>query len=656
MLSVYFILSDKGTMWVLPLVFISNILVLSIYLHYKRITQRLLSSIKKNEQRVKYAIEATKDGFWDWNLKTNEVYYSPRWKEILGYKDDEISNEFQSWENLIHPDDIEKAKEDILINHQVQGILYENKHRLQHKDGHWVLVLNRGQTIFDDDGNAMHMTGFHTDVTEQERVEEELLTSKQQFEHFMENIPGMVSIRDNSMGIIYANSALTDFTGLENIIGKRGHELISKKAFEQGSALAAESKDKGNAEAIIKYTDSKNKDYVFRVMMFEIGKEENSQTGTMYFDITDQYKNQHEIAKFKQILESSPVSIVITDVDGNIEYVNPYFCNLSGYSLEDVIGHNPRIQKSKYHTDEDYKNLWDKVSHNKVWSGTFKNIKKNGDEYWESAIIAPVMSETGKIINYIGIKQEITEQVHLREELADKEEIIIAQSRHAAMGEMIGMIAHQWRQPISVIAMGANNLLIDIDLNEVSQENIIEESQSIIKQTEYLSKTIDDFRNFFRPDKEVEEVTVEEIVYESKKVIGKSLEHKQILLSINNDTSYRVKTYSRELLQVFINLFKNAGEVLYDNRETGRKIDVNITNDEEYVIVRVCDNGGGIDNAIINKIFNPYFSTKDKKTGTGLGLYMSKTIIEKHLKGKIEVSNTEDGACFEISIPIKWKK
>lgn len=250
---------------------------------------------------------------------------------------------------------------------------------------------------------------------------------------------------------------------------------------------------------------------------------------------------------------------------------------------------------------------------------------------------------------------DLTHIKELEAEADQQEEIMIAQSRHAVMGEMISMIAHQWRQPITVISMGANNMLADIELKMVSEEALQEQAQSILRQTRYLSKTIDDFRNFFRPEKTIEEVTVEEVMAEAEKIIGKSLENNLIAFSVKHRNGYKVKTYSRELLQVCINLLKNAKEALMEHRAEDRKIDVVIGDNAENVIMTICDNGGGIDNAIIAKIFDPYFTTKDEKNGTGLGLYMSKTIVEKHLHGTISVENSSEGACFEIAIPLVWK-
>jgi PAS domain S-box-containing protein len=614
-----------------------------------------VTQIEKLSEQLELAISGTNDGLWDWDLLTNEIYFSAQWKKMLGYEADELENKLETWLALVHPDDKEAAMKDYTANMNGETPFYENVHRLHHKDGSWVWILDRGQTKFDEHNKAVRMVGFHTDITRQKELESQLRSSQELFERFMENIPANVAIKDSDNQIIYANEKAAHFFHKESLLGLNGFDLLAQEYAQQMQELNEQAMHEGAAEDVFEIEYEKRA-YIFRVMTFAIGEDVNNiQTGSMYFDITEQYKNQHEIAKFKQIIQKSPVSIVITDVDGNIEYVNPWFTQVTGYTLEEAIGENPRILKSDYHDQEDYVELWDNIVHDKVWNGVFKNIKKDGDEYWESAIIAPIHNEEGVITHFIGIKQEITEEIYLREALKDQEELMIAQSRHAAMGEMISMIAHQWRQPISVIAMGANNILVDIELDEFKIESLKEQLESMLSQTEYLSQTIDDFRNFFRPNKDREEINVEDILNEAQKIIGKSLENNDISLNIHCENTFSVKTYSRELLQVFINLIKNAKEAIVEKRNEGGLIDVLVRGDDTNVVVMFCDNGGGVDAKNLDKIFDPYFSTKDEKTGTGLGLYMSKIIIEKHIHGSIEVSNAKEGACFKVSIPIVYK-
>ncbi len=360
---------------------------------------------------------------------------------------------------------------------------------------------------------------------------------------------------------------------------------------------------------------------------------------------------QQKLKKFQTVIEQSPVSVIITDLLGNIEYVNPQFMNVTGYSYDEVLGKNPSMLSSKEISKDEYKAMWDKVTKGQVWKGAFKNLKKSGEAYWESAIIAPLKNNDNKIVNYIGIKQDISEKIAMEGLLKDQEELMIAQSRHAAMGEMISMIAHQWRQPITVITMGANNILVDVELGTISEETLRLEANSIIEQAQHLSKTIDDFRDFFRPNKGKEETRVQDVFAEAVKIVGKSLENDSIALSIKENETGGITTYSRELLQVFLNLLKNSKEALVEHTQEDRHIDVVIDSDEDKITTTICDNGGGIADKTIEKIFEPYFSTKNEKTGTGLGLYMSKTIVEKHLHGSISVTSKDGTTCFTVVVP-----
>jgi len=223
------------------------------------------------------------------------------------------------------------------------------------------------------------------------------------------------------------------------------------------------------------------------------------------------------------------------------------------------------------------------------------------------------------------------------------------------MGEMISMIAHQWRQPISVIAMDANNILADIELEILEEESLKSNAIDILAQTQELSKTIDDFRNFFKSEKIAEEVFAKDIVSDALGVIEKSLENNNIKVVWESTEEIKIKTYSRELMQVIINIIKNAKEALLEHKVKDGTISISIQNEKEKLILKIFDNGGGIKEEIIDQIFNPYFTTKGEKNGTGLGLYMSKTIIEKHLEGSLKVSNVNEGACFEIQLPLTIK-
>ncbi len=235
------------------------------------------------------------------------------------------------------------------------------------------------------------------------------------------------------------------------------------------------------------------------------------------------------------------------------------------------------------------------------------------------------------------IKEEITKN-------RDKEQHLIAQSRLAQMGEMISMIAHQWRQPLSAISSASSAITLKAHLNKLDDKTAIELSNHISEYSQYLSSTINDFRNFFNPDKKKKNINLTKLVEDSLKIIEISLINIELIKKFNSDITFH--TFPNEIKQVILNIIKNAEDILIDNMVKDPTIYIETDNNT----LIISDNGGGIPDDIIDNIFDPYFSTKMEKNGTGLGLYMSKLIIEKHCKGRLSVSNNEYGAIFVIEL------
>jgi PAS domain S-box-containing protein len=618
-----------------------------------------ITELENLKDRYQFAINGTQDGLWDWDLKTNNVYFSPQWKKQLGYSNNELQNEFKTWEDRVHPEDLESATEDITANIDRKTDFYENIHRLKHKDGSWVWILDRGQTIFNEDGEAIRMVGFHTDITKHKELETKLYEQSEilkEAQHLAHIGSWEIYAKDNKA--ICSNEIYNIFeidTGtLINSYDQFRDTVYKEDMQKVQTAYEKSIENKTNYTIIYRIQTKKTKKIKYVEdrceHIYNLKGELVKSIGSIQ-DITQQYKSQLELLKLKAVIEQSPLSIVITDIRGKIEYVNPGFCTITGYSYSEAIGENPNILKSGFTTKEQYKKLWETIRSNKIWTGTFKNKRKNGDFYWETITIVPINNEKEEIINYVGIKQEITKEVVLEQEIKEQEKIMIAQSRHAAMGEMISMIAHQWRQPLSVISMASNNILADIELECVDNESLKEVSLEIIEQTLELSKTIDDFRNFFKPNKSTEAIFIKNIFDEVFHIMGKSLENHEVKVIKEFHNSKKINTYSRELMQVLINIIKNAKEALVDNNIQHKQIIITIEENQENIIIKIQDNAGGIKEDIMYRIFEPYFSTKNEKSGTGLGLYMSKTIIEKHLRGTIDAYNKDEGACFHITLP-----
>jgi signal transduction histidine kinase len=232
------------------------------------------------------------------------------------------------------------------------------------------------------------------------------------------------------------------------------------------------------------------------------------------------------------------------------------------------------------------------------------------------------------------------------EKVEEQNQQLIQQSRLVQMGEMVSMIAHQWRQPLSAISAVSGGITLKAKLDMLDSKTAIELSEKISEYAQHLSATINDFRDFFKPNKEKKDTTFNELVQSVLKIMEVSITNQNITLIKKLDSDVVFHTYPNELKQVILNLMKNAEDILLDN-EIKNPI---ITIETKENSLSISDNGGGVPKDILDKIFDPYFSTKLEKNGTGLGLYMSKMIVEEHCNGELSVSNTEDGAIFTIKI------
>lgn len=246
------------------------------------------------------------------------------------------------------------------------------------------------------------------------------------------------------------------------------------------------------------------------------------------------------------------------------------------------------------------------------------------------------------------LEQRVDEQT---QQNIEKERLLIQQSRSAAMGEMISNIAHQWRQPLSTLGLVVQNILLDYRENELTRdalEKYVDTAQQCVTR---MSETIDDFRNFFRPDKAKVRFNLHQAVSDSLQLLEATLKNNNIQVSIGQDLGLQAFGHANEFSQVVLNVLANAKDALVDNKVPQRRIEVELKSNEHTGMVVIRDNAGGIPNEAMDKIFDPYFTTK--VSGTGIGLYMSKTIIEKHMNGSIACRNTADGAEFTISIPLR---
>ncbi len=250
------------------------------------------------------------------------------------------------------------------------------------------------------------------------------------------------------------------------------------------------------------------------------------------------------------------------------------------------------------------------------------------------------------------------------EKNSKKDKLLYQQSKIASLGEMLGNIAHQWRQPLSAISSAASGIKLQKEMKILEENDLNDAIEGILKNSRYLSKTIDDFRNFFKTDKNHEHIQLDSALQDDLNILKATLKNNYIEVITNLEKNIEILTLKNELTQVHLNIISNAKDALLAEKNqnlTQRYIFIDLKKDENMAIISIKDNGGGIQESALEKIFEPYFTTKHKSQGTGIGLFMSEEIIVKHLKGSIEAVNTTysykehlyKGAMFIIKLPLK---
>lgn len=398
------------------------------------------------------------------------------------------------------------------------------------------------------------------------------------------------------------------------------------------------------------------------------------------------------LKQYKEAIEKSNI-ISKTDVKGIITFVNDEFCKISGYSKEELLGSNHNIVRHPDVPKSKFKLLWDTITAKKTYKATVKNLAKDGATFYVNTTVIPILDEADNIVEYMAIRYDVTKEVFYKEELQrrelelqelnatlakrvqaktkelqelnatlhfrvkkeiakneEKRQVMFAQSRLASLGEMLANIAHQWRQPLTELNLTIFSMKKAAIIDEKDEvKKLYSDSKNIIKN---MSNTIDDFTNFFKPDKAKEYFDVSESINEALKLLEKLITTEMI--SVKTDLSdMKIFGISNELTQVIINLIKNSSDAFVHNSILIREINIKANEKDGHAVIEVQDNAGGIKAKNAYKVFEPYFTTKHASQGTGLGLFMSKMICEKGMHGSLDVKSKKNITSFSIKIPLE---
>jgi len=362
-----------------------------------------------------------------------------------------------------------------------------------------------------------------------------------------------------------------------------------------------------------------------------------------------------ELLKERDTIDKK-VLVIKFDKTFRIVDISQALLKLLHYDKEELLDKNFLFHEKYHMSKECQMKLVSAMKELKVLEFEESTLSAHGHNVCFKSTLIPEYNARGIHVGFIIFRENVTDS----RRLAQSQEKILASSRSAAMGEMVSMIAHQWRQPLSLINTIMATLKIKKELNALDDKAINEAFKKIQTTTSYLSDTIDDFRDYFKPNKKSSEINILSLFDNSIFFLKEEMHQNNIEYNIEVEGNVSINTYKNELLQSIINIIKNSIDafIYSDSKIENKQISVSVQKLESHIAITIKDNAGGIEKDILKRVFEPYFSTKSKN-GTGLGLHMCHTIVTGHLKGNIIMTSKDNTTITLIELPysiLKGKK
>ncbi|HET6272935.1 MAG TPA: PAS domain S-box protein, partial [Bacteroidota bacterium] len=592
-------------------------------------------------------------GSYDLDIRREQWTSSEILDEIFGIERD-AEKSVATWNAIVHPDQREEMLQYFLQDVVAARRPFNKEYKIvRAKDGAVRWLWGRGELTYDEAGSPVRMIGVIQDITEKRRAEEQLQRSAIEYRNLFERANDAIIIFEPVDEIILeANGKACEIYGfsrqeLVDLSLKKITKDVAKG--EQQIQELLRGGDFHNFETVHLRKDGTPIDMLVSASVIEYMGRKAIQS--INRDITDWKHAQEKLRQLSSAVEQSPVSIIITDTKGAIEYVNPRFTEVTGYTYAETIGKNPRILKSGNQTPEEYARLWATITAGKEWRGEFLNKKKNGELYWEFASLSPIKDESGAITHFLAVKEDITERKSLEQQFRQVQKL-------ESIGTLAGGVAHDFNNILGII-LGHSTLLRRVVDDPQRMEKSIGSIESAVHRGAGLVRQILTFAR--KTDVAFEQLNVNETISELQKMLEETFP-KTIVLSVHFDHPLCIIEADRtQLHQTLLNLCVNARDAMPDggtitirtSQIPGEQIRRRFMQASKavYACITVSDSGTGMDEATRQRVFEPFFTTKDKGKGTGLGLAVVFGIMQSH-HGFIDLeSEVGTGTTFRLYFP-----
>jgi len=663
------------------------LICIGLYFVYYKIPRKkqkeLLNEINKQNTQLELVIENTDIGMCDWHLTTNEITFNQSWAELLGYNHGElIIDDFREWmKSNCHPDDLIESTQLLIEYLQGKSKHYVCELRTRHKQGHWVWLLNTFKIIeWNSNGKPKRMVGTSLDFTPQKNVEEKLSSQKEYYETIIDYFNFPIFIIDTDHKVVTWNKSCESLTGVNanEVIGTNEHwrvfynsqracladyvldkdYLPNSKFHEELSTLPSSPKGKRtqNWYNII----PSGKELFLDIDASPIFDEEGNIIAVIEVlkDITERKQVKDKLQKLSRALEFSSTMVVITDLEGNIEYINSQFTEITGYEKEEVLGKNIDILNSENTREDIYADLWSTVTSGRIWKKEFLNRKKDGTLFWDHTSISCVKDETGDITNYICIQEDVTKRKQAEQDLREAKEE--AEDATLAKSEFLANMSHEIRTPMNGI-LGMGQILLDTDLDHEQRDYV----ETIQFSSDALLSIINDILDFSKIESgklkfEPVPFDLQATVIEVTELLNTKCAQKNIELILHYAPNAPRHFFADpgRLRQILLNL---AGNSIKFTEQGHVLIEVECLqqdNNEAEIRFSVEDTGIGIgiakksQESLFDSFSQADASTTRKYGGTGLGLTICKQLTEL-MGGHINVESTlGKGSTFSFSVKL----